>query len=151
MHCERPTREGFLKFLRCLVGIPTTALPDCSEAVTAAFCNALEIVNLQISQASPLLYREAVYNLATDYLITWAPDYQGSKFFAELRGKDGYNITAFTAGVIQATADEGTSESMLVPDFFKQLTLADLQNLKTPYGRAYLAIAQRAGTLWGLS
>lgn len=151
MFCERPTREGFLKFLRCLVGIPTTALPDCSEAVTAAFCNALDIVNLQIAQASPRQYQEAVYNLATDYLITWAPDQTGQKFFTKLRGKMGFNVTAFTAGVIQSTADESTSESMVVPDFFKQLTLADLQALKTPYGRAYLAIAQRAGTLWGIS
>lgn len=150
MHCERPTREGFIVFLRKLVCIPTAALPDCSEAITAAFCNAMQIVNLQISQASHLLYREAVYNLATDYLINWAPDQTGGNdYFTKLR--EAYSITAFTAGVIQATADEGTSESMLVPDFFKQITLADLQNLKTPYGRAYLAIAQRAGTLWGLS
>lgn len=146
-----PTVDGFTQFLRCVVGIPITALPDCSLAITRAFDNAIQIVNLQIAAASCLLYDEAVYNLATDYLITWAPDQQGQTFFAKLRGKDGYNITAFTAGVIQATADEGTSESMLVPDFFKQLTLADLQNLKTPYGRAYLAIAQRAGSLWGLS
>lgn len=146
-----PTRDGFLTFLRCMVGIPTTALPDCSTAVDAAFANALEIVNLQINCASPLLYGEAVYNLATDYLINWAPDQPGSKFFSDLRGKDGYNITAFTAGVISSTNDESTGETMLVPDFFKQLTLADLQNLKTPYGRAYLAIAQRAGSLWGLS
>ena len=34
----------------------------------------------------------------------------------------------------------------------KGLTLANLQNLKTPWGRMYLSIAQLAGpTIWGLS
>lgn len=145
----RPTLEGFIVFLRAEAGIPATTLPDCSRSVGVGFANALEIVNRQIQVASPLLYTEAVYNLATDYVINWARDQVGSTYFTDLRKS--LNISAFTAGVIQATADEGTSESMLVPEFFKNLTLADLQNLKTDYGRAYLAIAQRAGALWGLS
>ena len=33
----------------------------------------------------------------------------------------------------------------------KDFTLANLQNLKTPYGRQYLAWAQAYGPLWGLS
>jgi hypothetical protein len=34
----------------------------------------------------------------------------------------------------------------------QRLTLAQLQNLKTPYGREYLALAQSYGpNVWGLS
>jgi hypothetical protein len=40
---------------------------------------------------------------------------------------------------------------MATPDFVKTLTLANLQQLKTPWGRQYLAYAQSAGPLWGLS
>jgi len=143
------TLAGFTAFLRNVACISTVDLSDCSPAIVSAYDYANEIVSLQIQQASSTMYDLALYNLATDYLINWAPDQKGQTYFAEIRQE--YKITAFTAGVIQATADEGTSESMLVPDFFKQLTLADLQNLKTPFGRAYLAIAQRAGSLWGLS
>jgi len=38
-----------------------------------------------------------------------------------------------------------------VPDFFKDLSLADLQMLQDPWGRRYLMIAQQFGSLWGLS
>jgi hypothetical protein len=40
---------------------------------------------------------------------------------------------------------------LLNPEAMKTFTLANLQNLKTPWGREYLAIAQRAGTTWGLT
>jgi hypothetical protein len=36
-----------------------------------------------------------------------------------------------------------------VPDFFKDLSLADLQMLQDPWGRRYLMIAQQFGSLWG--
>ena len=40
---------------------------------------------------------------------------------------------------------------MTVPKAFDELTIGNLQNLKTPWGRVYLGIAQSYGTLWGLS
>jgi hypothetical protein len=55
------------------------------------------------------------------------------------------------AGVIGSSADETTSESLVVPEAMKNLTLQNLQNLKTPYGRQYLYFAQAFGTNWGLS
>nr|HEK8282419.1 hypothetical protein [Escherichia coli] len=53
--------------------------------------------------------------------------------------------------VITGAGDNSTSAQRLVPDFFKDLSLADLQMLQDPWGRRYLMIAQQFGSLWGLS
>lgn len=144
-----PTLAGFLVFIRVNMGINTTVLPDSSVFISQSYDIAIELVNDQINTISPTLYTNAVYNLAADNLLNYAQDQTGQTFFADVRS--GYGINSFVAGVIQSSADESTSESMLVPDFFKKMTLANLQNLKTPYGRAYLQIAQSVGPLWGLS
>ncbi|HBK2804405.1 TPA: hypothetical protein HHH48_005056, partial [Escherichia coli] len=47
--------------------------------------------------------------------------------------------------------DNSTSAQRLVPDFFKDLSLADLQMLQDPWGRRYLMFAQQFGSLWGLT
>lgn len=70
-------------------------------------------------------------------------------YFADLRKQ--FDMNGFTPGVIASTSDESTSESLLNPDFMKQLTMADLQYIKNPWGRAYMAYAQRIGTVWGIS
>lgn len=64
----------------------------------------------------------------------------------------GFKIASFAPGVIGSTSDLSTSAGLLNPDFLRGLTLEDLQLLKTPYGRAYLSLAQKYGpTIWGLS
>lgn len=147
------TLAGFTAFLRGVAGIEQINLPSSSPAIPMAYVYAKEIVSLQIEQASCPLYDLAVYNLATDYLINWAPDPIAGGccpgFFTKLR--ESYKITAFVPGVVSATADEGTSSSFVVPEAFKNFLLGDLQNLKTDFGRQYLAIAQRVGSLWGLT
>ncbi len=70
-------------------------------------------------------------------------------FFLGLRKN--WNISGFVAGVVTSSSDESTSETLLNPEFMKGLTLGNLQNLKTPYGRQYLSFAMDYGTLWGLS
>lgn len=143
------TQAGFVAFLRGMAGIQAINLPECNPAVADAYCYAIDIVSLQIRQASRHLYDLAVYNLATDYLINWAPDPVGQTYFSDLRKN--YKITAFVAGVISSTSDEGTAESMVVPDSFKNFLIGDLQLLKTPFGQAYLGIAQKVGSLWGVT
>lgn len=142
------TKAGFLAFLRA-AGFTTTVLPDASADIDTALALSIEIVYLGIQDASTMLYDQAVYNLATSNLIEMAADQTGQTFFADLRTK--FNILNFVPGLISETSDENTSESLLNPDFMKKLTIADLQYLKTPYGRAYLAIAQRVGTMWGMT
>lgn len=151
-----PTIAGFLAFLSAIVQIPATALPASSPYPALAFDNAVALVNTSINVASPLIYTEAVYNLATSNLLNFCPDQVGVVykddlgFFAYIRNK--WDLTSFIGGIITSTSDEGTSESMTVPDYFSLFTVADLQSLKDPYGRRYLAVAQKYGpALWGLS
>ena len=136
------------------MGIPVAVLPDDALALTYAFNVAIAIVNQQLLAANPLIYELAVYNLAGDNLINWAPDIPQVPpvevgYFEALRAK--FNTLGFVAGTISSASDEGTSESIATVDSLTKLTIGQLQNLKTPYGRQYLAFAQMVGTNWGLS
>lgn len=158
-----PTVAGFLTFIRQQMGITTDQLPDDSTTIAMAFCVAIAIVNKAIQCASPIMYNLAVYNLAGSNVLNYAQDptpivpYPAGSdadppvgFFAYNRGV--YNMLGFVTGVIQASADEATSNSMIVQEAAKTFTLANLQQLKDPYGRAYLAIAQSYGPgAWGLT
>lgn len=145
-----PTQAGFLAWVRTRMGVPVDALPDDSIFITYAFDVAMAVCNPALA-AVPPIYMLAVYNLGGDNLINFAPDIPPSTYWEDLRGKDGYNVYAFQPGVVTSAGDQGTSTSLLNPEFMKELTLANLQNLKTPYGRQYLAFAQSYGPLWGLS
>jgi hypothetical protein len=150
-----PTQAGFLAWVRAIMGVPTSALPDDSQAIYWAFTTALAIVNPQLQLAGalvpggPVSYQRAVYNLAGDNLINWAQDQAGQTYFADARKAFGCN--QFVPGFYVAASDEGTSGSLMDLESLKSLTLSQLQNTKTPYGRAYLGIAQSVGTLWGLT
>lgn len=163
-----PTLAGYLEFLRDVVGITVANLPDNSPFIEASYDIALQTVNTSLatlvlpksSKALPTMYALAVYNLATDRLINFAPDQPNAdpmpgsnppqKFFAYARKE--YNVYGFVSGAVQSTNDNGTGGSFVVPEQLNQLTLADLQNLKTPWGRAYLGIAQSYGpSIWGVT
>jgi hypothetical protein len=149
-----PTLAGFLEFIRNVVGISTDNLPDASPIIPVAYNVAVEIVNLGLKKASPTLYVLAVYNLATDNIINYAPNPVSPPgvvdYFSALRTK--WHIEQFVSGVIQSSSDESTSNSLVVQEAAKMFTLGNLQNLKTPYGRRYLSIAQSMGpTVIGLS
>lgn len=145
-----PTLAGFLTFIRNTMSINTTYLPDNSQVIVDAFAWSTEIVNAAIQQASAIMYTNAVYNLGGDYIINWAPDQTGQTYFAKLR--DNFNIMKYISGVVQSSSDEGTSSSLVVPKAAETFSQSDLQNLKTPYGRMYLMIAQKYGpTIWGLN
>jgi len=143
------TRALFLANIRGSMGITTVQLPDASTDIDAALNLALALVYAPMQNASQLIYDSAVYNLGGSNLIEFASDQTGQTFFADMRKK--FNINGFVPGAIQSASDEGTSESMLIPDFMKNLTMADLQYIKTPWGRTYLSYAQRIGPMWGIS
>lgn len=149
-HCGL-TLAGYQEFITGVMRIPVSALPLDSPWIEITFCVARDIVN-QAFRCLPMQYAWAVYNLAGDRLINYAPDQPGQTYFADIRGADGYNVSAFVPGVVSGASDVSTGDSLLNPDFMKGLTLGDLQNMKTPYGLAYLAIAQDYGpAAWGLS
>lgn len=111
---------------------------------------ARDIVNLQLS-VSPRIYTLAVYNLAADRLITYAQDIPNQTYFADLRGPKGFKLASPSVGVVTSTFDQGTGTTVLNPESMKNLTLANLQMLKTPWGIVYMGFAQSIGTLWGMS
>lgn len=143
------TLTEYLSFIRDQMGLTTAQLPDASPSIALSYNIAVEIVYSVMQCFSSLIYDQCVYNLAADTLVNIAQDQPGQTIFADLRKS--FSLNTFIGGVISSSADVSTSESMATPDFVKTLTLANLQQLKTPWGRQYLAYAQSAGPLWGLS
>lgn len=160
-----PTLSGFVTFIAQVMGITTQQLPSDSPVIPLAYNVAIQTVNILLGACPtpgadptlPSLYALAVYNLAGDRLLNWAQDptnapiyKDGLPFFAYIRKT--LNLTGFVPGVIQSTNDLTTGGSYVVPDAFQNMTIGDLQNLKTTYGRTYLALAQDYGPSdWGLS
>src|SRR4249919_2030915 len=91
-----PTVEGYLGFLRQVVGIPVSAMPDNEPMVQITFDGAIEVVNTYL-QVSPMVFTAAVYNFAADALINYCPDVPGSTFFKDLR--DAFHIYQFVPGI----------------------------------------------------
>lgn len=151
---------GFTSFIRNNMGIDSTILPDNDPVIPMALQIAVDIVNPALNDAVPDIYVLAVYNLGGDNIINFAADQPNAPvipgsdppapFFRNSRNV--YNCLKFIPGVVQSASDEGTSTGYLVQDAAEQFTLANIQQLKTPWGRQYLAFAQSYGpAAWGLS
>lgn len=140
-------------YLMSQPALSTQSTPEAISAtnqwIVATFQIALRTVNRALAIASEI-YDFAVYNLATDRLVNWAPDIANQTYFSDLR-RD-MKLEAPSLGVKTSGSDQGTSSSLLNPEFMRQLTLADLQTLRTPWGREYIGIAQSFGSdVWGLT
>jgi hypothetical protein len=98
-----------------------------------------------------------VYNCGGAILVNTAPDVPGNlstglpaqTYFADLRASFGLNKPSY--GVVQSTSDAGTSTTLAVPDGLANLTIGDLQFIKTPWGREYLSYAADFGGVFGLT
>ena len=111
---------------------------------------AMATVNRALNSANSGLYVLAVYNLATDRLMNFAPDQPNQSYFSQLR--DQYHLLDSKVGVVASGSDQGTSGSLVNPEQLSRLTLEDLQMLKTPFGKNYLGMAQAFGPdIFGLS
>lgn len=159
---QQPTLAGFINFVQNVMGISSDVLPTTSPLFGYCFETAMAIVNdaLACVPSPPgayTPYQQAVYNLGGDDLLNFAQDQPGAPvyrdglpFFAYFRRL--YRLNDFTPGVITNASDESTSGGLVTPEFMKNFTIANLQNLKTPYGRKYLSLAQSYGpTVWGLT
>ncbi len=155
-----PTPAGFMWFIRTIMKISTTYLPDSAGVIEFVYALALQTVNLALqcvpnpTPTAPNTYAIAVYNLAADLLLNLAQDEDGAPVYKTIDGRTytyfeyvrhTLNLGGFTPGVIQSTNDLTTGGSYVVPEAFQHLTIGDLSNLKTPYGRMYLSIAQDYG------
>jgi hypothetical protein len=131
------------------MGIDTTLLPDGSPVIEYSYNFAINICTdlLAVIPQIPgqFLYVTAVYNLAGDTLLSYAVDQPGQTFFTQAQQQ--YQLQSFVSGVVSFAGDEGTQSTLTVPEALKNLTIGNLQNLKTPYGRKYLQIAQDMGSL----
>lgn len=140
-------------------GLGITSLAWASGQVTVTTTAALtasvgSTVNFVISGTVPLAYNGTyscvvtgtntfMYALATNPGTVTQVGTFGTNFFATQRAT--YHLLSFSAGAISSSADQGTSENTINPEFFKYLTFSDLNVMLTPWGRAYLAYAQTYG------
>lgn len=131
------------------MGINSTILPDGASVIAFAYNYAINTCNpiLAAMPSTPdeFMYVTAVYNLGADTLLTWAPDQPGQDYFANYQKQ--YQLQTLIPGVVKDARDESTFSSLQTPNFFKTISLQNLQNLKTPYGRQYLQIAQSLGSI----
>jgi hypothetical protein len=149
-----PNLEDYTTWIYVYMGVDPGVLPSDSPYIEYSFAYSLEWVNLYLDIASPLIYTNAVYNFGGNMLVNIVQDNPNlpppdNTYWTDLRQSLGINN--FIPGFINAANDEDTSAALLVPLNLQNLTLADLQMLKTPWGRAYLAIAQSVGSMWGLT
>jgi hypothetical protein len=159
-----PTLGGFIMFVTDVMKPTVYFVPATSPYVSYSYDYALQFVNAALASVPGVtgawtLYAMAVYNLAADTLINFAqdgvsdPPYPNSdsdtKYWSYLRQQ--FKINTFIPGVLTSSSDESSSVGYQVSDQFAGYTIANLQNLKTPYGRQYLGIAGSWGTQWGIS
>ncbi len=118
--------------------------------VYTALTVALAIVNDALAQATPATYTLAVYNLAMDRLVRFAPDQANQSYFQQLRMQ--FGLLGTSVGAVASASDQGTSAAIANPDWMRQMTMRDIQTLRTPWGREYMGFAQAWGPyVWGLS
>jgi len=144
-----PNTTDLYTFLTTVAGITTTALPSTSAYIAWALSYSEEQTLLVLRAIGQDYYCFAVYLLATSFLINWCPDQPGQTFFVDLRKS--WNISGFVGGIVSSTADQGTSESMDMPDFIKGLTIGQMGMIKDPFGRQFLAMMADNGPIWGIS
>lgn len=88
-------------------------------------------------------YVLAVYNLGVDRFIRLAMDDGQGTFYQDQRKT--FNILDFRPGVVMASGDNSTSQTLVVPEYYRELPMWAQQLLKTPWGRDYIAYAQMYG------
>ncbi|MCY1699669.1 hypothetical protein OVA10_16620 [Lelliottia sp. SL45] len=144
----RPTLDGFIRFVRGVMGVPDTAIADSDPTLECCYQSALELIPKGMGLESlPIIYTNTVYNAGGSLLLRYAIDTAPGTYFSDLRKRLGMNDAVY--GLVNSAADQGTSGSMTVSDALSNLTLADLMMMQDPYGRAVIAVLMEMGSLWG--
>lgn len=140
-----PTQPNLADFTTFVYnqGVPESDLPNNSQYLQWAFTMAMNLALVAPCSVPSIVYVLAVYNLGMHRLLKVAQDIPPSTFFSTQRAN--FKLMSLVAGVVQSSSDNVTSNSLVVPDFFKNLTMQDLDLLKTPWGQEYLAYAQQFG------
>lgn len=144
----RPTLDGFIRFVRGVMGVPDTAISDSDPTIECCYQSALELIPKGMGLESLLIiYTNTVYNAGGSLLLRYAMDMPPGTYFSDLRKKLGVNDAVY--GLVNSAADQRTSGSMNISDALSNLTLADLMMMQDPYGRAVIAVLMEMGSLWG--
>jgi hypothetical protein len=152
-----PTFAGFQWFVANIMAVPTASMPP-DDWLQVAYDEAVNLTYWALAtvpgqSTTPSIYAFAVYNLGCALLLEFAQDDSTTDppqtFWNDLRNKLGVN--SFSFGLITSAADQGTAESMYIPEAIKGMTLMDLQLAKSPWGRKYLMIAGQWGSIWGIT
>lgn len=144
----RPTFEGFLGFVRGVMGVPVTAIADDSPTLRCCYDAALELVNVGMGLCRlPTIYTNTVYNAGASLVLNYANDTQPSTYFSDARKKLG--IGKLISGLMSSASDQGTSGSIVIGEAMSNLTLADLMMMQDPYGRQVIAVLMELGPVWG--
>lgn len=143
-----PNLPDFLVFIANNMQIPVSALPANSPWPGYAFNQAMNTV-LTVSGVASLDYVLAVYNCGGHILLAITPDQTGQTYFAGQRAA--FDMLGVSNGMIAASSDQGTSNTFATPEGFKNLTVRDLDFMRTPWGRWYLGYAQDYGSIVGLT
>jgi hypothetical protein len=146
---KAPNVTDLYTFLTTVAAVPTSALPANSPYIAWALSYSEEMTLGVFRAIGQDFYCFAVYLLATSFLINWCPDQLGQTYFQTAR--NGFGISSFTGGTVQSASDQGTSAGLDAPDFIKGLTPGQLQALKDPFGRQWLAMSAELGPIWGIS
>jgi hypothetical protein len=144
-----PTVADFEAWCRSVMGISTTVMPTNDPGFALAFAFSQAMVPIQMAQLDAVIYTYTVYNLGGSYILQWQQDQTNQTFFAAAR--TAYGINNFVAGVISASNDESTGETLAVGEGLQNLDLLSLQAIKNPYGRQAMAWIQALGTNWGIN
>lgn len=144
----RPTFEGFLGFVRGVMGVQDTAITDDSPTLRCCYDAALELVNVGMGLCRlPTIYTNTVYNAGASLLLNYANDTPPSTYFADARKK--LKIGKLITGLMSSASDQGTSGSIVIGEAMSNLTLADLMMMQDPYGRQVIAVLMELGPVWG--
>jgi len=144
-----PNLTDFTNWVYAYIGVTVQALPLNSPWPGYAFNQAQSLVPCY-STVSAIQFVLATYNCAGHILLKITPDQQGQAFFAGVR-KD-MKLLEPQIGAIVSSSDNGSSNSFAVGDGMRNMTIGDLDFMRTPMGRDYLAYLQDFGPgVWGLS
>lgn len=67
------------------------------------------------------------------------------------RARQTFKLNSFVPGVVNSAGDQGTSVGLVTPQWATNIDIAALDYSRTPWGRIYLSLAMRWGSLWGLT
>lgn len=139
-----PTYDGFIRFVRGVMGVPEYAIDDDDPTLECCYQAALELIHRHLGlERLPLIYTNTVYNAAASLLLNYA----NGDWFIGLRKKLG--LGKLVTGLVSSAADQGTSGSITISDALSDLTLMDLHMLQDPYGRQVVEVLMQMGPLWG--